>query len=165
MITVNSTRASRGVVTLFVTVMMLLLITTMAAMAVKLSTTNLVAVGNVQTRAGAIAAAEKVIGAVLSEDPAAVSFHRPRRESVDVNRDGSSDYSVEVSVPVCVRATPASSVAAYSVTLSDYVLEAQWDTLWEISAVVSDEQTGARVSIAHAWQYLMSGNEKAAVCG
>ncbi len=165
MIKVHSLRGNRGAIIMMFAVVVLMLITAMVAMAVKLSATNLLAVGNVQTRAGAVAAADKVIGQVLSMRPGAAGFRQARQETVDINRDGVGDYTVALSAPVCIRAQAASSAAAYSVTLAGYAFEDRWNTLWEVSAVASDERTGASARVTHAVRYQMTETEKSMFCG
>ena len=54
-----------GVITIFISMIMLLLITLLITTAFTLSTTNLRAVGNIQARAEAISAAEKVIEEII----------------------------------------------------------------------------------------------------
>ena len=72
MITVTSSTYQRGVITIFISMMMLLLITVMVVTAYSLSTTNLRAVGNVQARDEAIASANYVIEQVVGSGFTAV---------------------------------------------------------------------------------------------
>jgi hypothetical protein len=78
----------RGVITIFISMLMLILITVLVVTAYSLSTTNLRAVGNVQVREEALAAAqdyiEQVVASPFTDDPndAAVSD-----VPIDVNAD------------------------------------------------------------------------------
>ena len=55
---VTSVSSQRGVITIFISMLMLILITVLVVTAYSLSTTNLRAVGNVQVREEALAAAQ-----------------------------------------------------------------------------------------------------------
>lgn len=163
--TVSSPKLQRGVITIFISMIMLLLITLLITTAFTLSTTNLRAVGNVQVRDEAIAAAEKVIEDIILEDAALPAFQTPRPPvTVDVNRDGVDEYSVEIAVPVCVRATRANTLTTSSVTLPGFSAGDAWNTVWEISATATETTTGASVNVVHGVRYLMTEVEKNLVC-
>ena len=156
----------QGLVTIAIAVIMLLLITLMVTTSFSLSTTNLRAVGNVQARQEAIAAAHQVIERVILEDPRQASFttSRPSTSLVDINNDGADDYSVVIQVPICVRATSAFTETSSSVTLPGFSAGDAWNTVWEITAVATEESTGASVTVVHGIRYLMTASEKDAVC-
>jgi len=155
----------RGVITIFISMIMLLLITLLITTAFTLSTTNLRAVGNVQVRDEAIAAAQKVIEEIILEDAALPAFQTARPPvGVDVNRDGVDEYSVVVDAPICVRATRANTLTTSSVTLPGFSAGDAWNTVWEISAVATDATTGASVNVVQGVRYLMTEVEKNLVC-
>ncbi len=156
----------QGLVTIAIAVIMLLLITLMVTTAFSLSTTNLRAVGNVQARQEAIASAHQVIEQVILEDAALTSFtsSKPTTTLVDINNDGTNDYSVVIQVPVCVRATRANVVTSSSVTLPGFSAGDAWNTIWEITAVSTEATTGASVTVVHGVRYLMTEVEKDDVC-
>lgn len=160
----STAHRQRGVITIFISMIMLLLITILVATAFRLSTTNLRAVGNVQTRTEAIAAAEKVIEQILVEDAGLSAFQTARTENVDINQDTVNDYVVDVPAPVCVRATRANVTTTSSVTLPGFSASGAWNTVWEITAVATDVASGTSVSVVHAIRFLLSETEKNAVC-
>lgn len=156
----------QGLVTIAIAVIMLLLITLMVTTAFSLSTTNLRAVGNVQARQEAIAAAHQVIEQVVLEDATLATYtsSKPSTTDVDINNDGTDDYSVVIQVPVCVRATRANTVTSSSVTLPGFSAGDAWNTVWEITAVATEASTGASVTVVHGIRYLMTEVEKDDVC-
>ena len=118
------TRAAQRGAALIVGLIMLVLIMLTVSAAFVLSGTNLQAVGNLQTRNEAEAAAnraiEEVIGSLLlpswpsgcsasSTDrtcqpiPSMVAPTRTQSD-VDINNDGTTDYKVQIEPPECVRA-------------------------------------------------------------
>jgi len=99
-----SLHAQRGAV-LIVGMIVLMLITLMVTAAFKFSTYNLKAVGNMQSRNEAVAAASKGIEQVV----AAWDFSSPPRGAtytVDIDNNNVADYTVVVDQPSCVKATP-----------------------------------------------------------
>lgn len=159
-----SGQRQRGVITIFIAMVMLLLITVLVATAFNLSTTNLRAVGNVQSRSEAIAAADLVIEQILAEDMSLPAFQSARTVYVDINDDTSNDYTVNVPAPVCVRATRVNTLTSSSVTLPGFSAGDAWNTVWEINAVATEATTGASVSVIHAVRVLLTEAEKNAVC-
>jgi len=137
----------RGI-SLVVGLILLVLITLVVTSAFMLSSTNLKAVGNMQYRDEAIAAANAAIEQVISSD---VIFLNPVAQAVVVG-----DYTVQVAAPVCLYA-----VAVNTATSNDpnpnILIEgagggggggAFQDTYWDIAATVDDGLTGAAV-VAH----------------
>ena len=89
---------------LIVGMIMLVLITLTVTMAFHFSTSNLKAVGNMQSRNEATAAASKALEQVVgswdfSSVPAADHI------DVDIDNNGVNDYVVEVAAPTCIKAT------------------------------------------------------------
>lgn len=64
-----------------------------------------------------------------------------RHINVDINRDGESDYSVELFAPVCISTAPGQQ--------DSYQLSASSPnkTYWEVRADVTDPRTGAAVKV------------------
>jgi hypothetical protein len=147
--------------TLFVTLIMLVMLTLIVFTAARLSTSNLMVVGNLQHQEEALTAANVAIEHVMSTDftiaPQAVSV------AVDLEKDGSPDFNVQVDKPVCLRArviptaeldvakpadqgcfigmgTGAGGLAGAAGTTSFCA-----ETLWEIRATATHAQTGAKV--------------------
>jgi Tfp pilus assembly protein PilV len=106
---IYSPRRQRGAV-LVVGMIVLMLITLMVAGAFKFSTYNLQSVGNAQSRNEAIASANKAIEQVLSvwnfaSTPAADHIE------IDIDNNGTNDYTVDVAIPVCIKATSTRGAA------------------------------------------------------
>ena len=99
----SAPRRQRGA-TLVIGMIMLVLITLFVIAAVNMSTVNLRVMGNTQARNEGIAAAQQAIEQVASTDfpknPVAVTV------AVDVNGDGTTDYTVAIPAPVCLNAIP-----------------------------------------------------------
>ena len=133
-----STHHSGGA--LIVSLIMLLVITLMVTSAIRSSSTNLLVVGNMQVQVEAIAAADQAINQVMSS--AAIFNNTPAGQTVpvDINNDGTTDYSVLVSAPTCVAMIP---VGGTSALLSN--LLSTNDTYWDVVATVSDTRTGASI--------------------
>jgi hypothetical protein len=152
----------QGGATLFVTLIMLVMLTLIVFTAARLSTSNLAVVGNIQHQDEAMIAANLAIEQVMSADftiaPMAVVV------AVDLEKDGSVDFNVQVDKPVCLRArviptaelditkpadqgcflgmgTGAGGLGGAAGTASFCA-----ETLWEIRATAIHVQTGARVT-------------------
>ena len=163
-------RTQRGA-TLVVGLVMLTLITVMVTSAFTMSTTDLQSVGNMQAREEATAAANKAIEQVLSSP----FTDTPSSESIDVdiNNDGTADYSVDFAKPTCVSASeiagttaPASSIllgaAFYKSTSSFY------QTIWDLDATVTDladSANGASVHVRQGVRVLLTQTQYNTVCG
>ena len=106
-------RAQRGAITLIISLIMLLLITVMVTTAFTMSTTGLRAVGNMQMRNEALAAAQAVIetqlGGPFYTTPTALAD-----QTVDIDQDGTPDYEVDLarSRSACVPRRPPSPPSA-----------------------------------------------------
>ena len=159
---VASKHSQRGI-TLLVGMIMLILITLMVTTAFTLSTTNLKAVGNMQAKDEAIAAANKAIEQVLSSAFTAV----PTAEDVivDIDNDGDTDYTVSIATPECIRASIDASAVVSSVTLGATMSTVNsYNTLWSIKATVDDAKTGAKTTIHTGVRVLLTQTQKNAVC-
>jgi len=133
--------------TLMVGLIMLVVITLLMISAFTLSGSNLKAVGNMQFRNEAIAAANLAIEQTINLnysvlDPASY----PSIVNIDIDQDNTDDYAVTVRAPTCLRAVPAppddpvrSGVNANVTNTTDYL------TLWEIEATAVSQTTGASV--------------------
>ena len=164
MITPVTLRAQRGA-TLIVGLIMLVLLTLVVTSAFMLSTGNLRAVGNMQFRNEAIAAAnmaiEQVLGSPFTNNPAAAA----EPINVDMDNDGEIDYVVSIAEPVCIRATVASPSAPSSLSLGAAMSTASsWNTIWDVVADVNDATTGAAVQIRQGVRVLLTQSQKNAVC-
>lgn len=158
--------AQRGAA-LVVGLIMLVLITVMVTSAFTLSTTNLQSVGNMQFRDEAIAAANKATEQVLSSPftsaPAGQSIN------VDLNNDGTTDYEVVFDAPACIGDSEiiVSGAAPSSVTLgSSFAVAGStfYQTVWDLSARVSDAVSGASVHVRQGIRVLLTQAQYSAVC-
>lgn len=133
--------------TLMVGLIMLVVITLLMVSAFTLSGSNLKAVGNMQFRNEAIAAANLAIEQTINLnysvlDPASY----PSIVNIDIDQDNTDDYAVTVKAPTCMRVVPApledlnlSGVNGNVTNTTDYL------TLWEIEATAVSQATGASV--------------------
>lgn len=157
-----SLRAQRGA-TLVVGLIMLVLITLVVTSAFLLSTGNLRAVGNMQFRNEAIAAANRAIELKIGSD-----FAVPTAEvglPVDLTGDNQPDYYVDIAKPTCIRASVASPTAASSLSLGSAMsTSSNWNTIWDIDAVVNDAATGAAIRIRQGVRVLLTQAQKDAAC-
>lgn len=152
--------AQRGAI-LIVGLIMLLLITLMVGSAFTLSGTNLKAVGNMQFRDEAIAAAntgiEQVLSSAFTSAPTAESIN------VDINNDGTNDYLVAIATPTCLRESIAGASAPSSVSLSG-LSSSTWNTVWSLDSTVTDAVSGTAVHVRSGVRVLLSDAQKNAVC-
>lgn len=158
----GSLRAQRGA-TLIVGLIMLVLITLVVTAAFTLSTGNLRAVGNMQFRNEAIAAAnvaiEQVLGSPFTDAPTSEEIE------VDINNDNTTDYFVVIATPECIRATVATPSAPSSLSLGAGMSTAShWNTIWDVVADVNDAVSGASVQIRQGVRVLLTQAQKDAVC-
>jgi hypothetical protein len=160
MIAPVSMRAQRGA-TLIVGLIMLVLLTLLVTSAFMLSTGNLKAVGNMQFRSEAIAAANKRIEEVLSTDFTAGPIPTVK---VDIDGDGNGDYDVAIDPPECIRATVALLSTESSKKLPAMSTASHWNTTWDIEAVVNDALTGASIRIRQGARLLLDKSKKESLC-
>lgn len=151
--------------TLIVGLIMLLLFTLMISSTFMLSSTNLKAVGNMQSRDEALAAANAAIE-LLIESP---FTNAPAAESInlDMNKDGVTDYTVSIATPVCIQRDEVPVVVSgYESGVRSGIVtpSSQWNTLWDINATVTDPVSGASVKARSGIRVLLSETQKNAVC-
>ena len=160
-------RAQRGA-TLIVGLIMLVLITLMVTAAFMISTGNLKAVGNMQFRNEAIAAANAATEEVLNSLLTGGSMVAPSGQTipVDINNDGITDYSVVIAPPTCVRASVAAPGYSSSLSLGNIMTtQSFWNTIWDVQADVNDTtNTGATVRVRQGVRVLLLQSQKTAVC-
>lgn len=159
----------RGV-TLIVGLIMLILITLMVTTAYTLNTANLKSVGNMQFRNEAIAAANKALEVVIGTSFPTGFTSLPPAQTItfDVNNDGTPDYTASVSVPTCVQATVASGVSTTGCGRSFRggvsCPAANYNTLWNVDATVTDAISGAQVAVSQGFRQELSEIQKNLVC-
>jgi Tfp pilus assembly protein PilX len=149
---------------LVIGLIMLVLITLMLITALNLGTTNYRAMTNMQFRAEAISAANKAIEQVISTPftaaPAAETIN------VDIDNDTDTDYQVDVAVPECISAAPASSADPSSLSLpTSMTVSSTWNTVWDLDATATDTaSTGTRARVRAGVRVLMPEADKDVVC-
>ncbi|MDH4216601.1 MAG: hypothetical protein OEV23_06890 [Gallionella sp.] len=133
--------------TLLVALIMLVLLTLIALSAMKSTTSSIQVVGNAQFREEARAVAQKAIERVISNG----NFRNtaPAPQNIDVNGDGTADFTVTFEpAPSCLSATAVAPGDAGVPPVCAGGIgggAACFWTLWDITARVSDVQTGASV--------------------
>ena len=149
--------------TLIVALIMLALITLLVVNAFTLSSSNLKAVSNMQVRDETIAAANQALEQVISSN-----FTSPLTNhtvQVDINKDGTEDYTVAIATPVCIKASQATVGSPSDVELGAAMSAGgTWHTDWELKASVNDSATGARATVTTGITVLLSQAAKAIAC-
>jgi Tfp pilus assembly protein PilX len=156
-------RATQRGATLVVALIMLALITLLVVNAFTLSSSNLKAVGNMQIRDEAVAAANKAVEQIIS-----TNFTNPlsaHNVSVDINNDGTQDYAVAVAMPTCAKAAIFTAALPSDVELgSSMTAGGTWYTDWDILATVTDTATGASVKVRQGVTVVLSQAQKTVAC-
>jgi Tfp pilus assembly protein PilX len=148
--------------TLVVALIMIALITLLVVNAFGLSSSNLKAVGNMQARDEAVAAANRAVEVVVSS--AFTDSPVAQQINVDINADGSNDYTVNVAIPRCVRARQLPATQKCDEELKALCTDADWYTDWELEATVDDPASGAQVVVNQGVRARLTPTQKAAVC-
>jgi Tfp pilus assembly protein PilX len=134
--------SQRGL-TLLVVLVMLVMITLFVLSMVRLSSTNLKVIGNMQAQRALESSAQQAIETYIStstffEDTATnTGLWAAGVNSVDVVVNG---YTVTTNRPTCIYSAPASGYSAISGISPE-------DTNWEVAANSSDSFTSAQTSI------------------
>ncbi len=157
-----ASKQSQCGMTLLVGMIMLVLITMLVTTAFTMSTSNLKAVGNMQAHDQAIAAANVALEQVLSS-PFTTT---PQAESINVdnNNDGTADYVVAIATPVCVRASIDTLASKSDIDNPLLSTIDQWNTVWDVQAVVTDANTGANTTVSAGMRVLLTQSQKETVC-
>lgn len=156
--------------TLIVGLIMLLLLTLMVGSAFTLSGTNLKAVGNMQLRNEAIAAANAAIELKVSSDLTVAQIAEDIM--IDINGDGVTDYLVQVT-PECLSSTVASYASSSALSgeeTKDYTgagaptVPVGYNVVLDFKADVNDVASGTSVTVRSAVRVLLNASEQASVC-
>ena len=150
--------------TLIMGLIMLVLLTLMAISAMQSSTSSMQIVGNRQFRQEAAAAAQQAIEQVISTT--GFTNAPPQPVTVDINQDGDPDFTVTFSpAPQCksyVAVDPTQ--AGLPIECYSSVGTMCYWTLWDVAAVVSDENTKASLVIHQGVKTIAGLNAAAASC-
>jgi len=153
--------------TLIVGLIMIVLITLVVVSGFTTSSSNLKSVGNMQVREEATAAANHAIEQLISTSFAGVGAVD---YSIDLDKDGTSEYTVAVSAPVCIRNVQVATCPASDCSLPSgcgEVCQGECTptagsacgtnlTDWDITATVNDLATGAKVVVREGVRVPMS---------
>lgn len=155
-------RAQRGA-TLIIGLILLVLISLIVVNAFTLSSSNFKAVGNMQVREEAVAAANQAVEQVISSNFTASLV--AQTVTVDINKDDTADYTVAVAAPTCIRATRSAFSPPSDVELGPGMSSgATWNTDWDIAATVTNAATGARVRVRQGVRVLLQQAQRTAAC-
>ncbi|HXD42084.1 MAG TPA: pilus assembly PilX N-terminal domain-containing protein [Ramlibacter sp.] len=154
-------RLQRGA-TLIIGLIMIVLITLIVVNAFTLSSSNLKSVGNMQARDEALAAANQAIESMISSP--FTNAIGTQTFTVDINKDGTNDYTVVVNPAVCIAAVQASAGSASDVELIGMSSGASWNTDWDIRATVTDSTSGASVVVREGVRVRLSQSQKDTAC-
>lgn len=164
-------RARQGGAVLVISLIMLILITMFVVTAYKFSSTNLKSVNNMQTRAEAIAAANKAMEQVIgswdfSTPPAADQIN------VDIDNNGSNDYVVDIATPACVKAVAVSMPSAADsecptnaegLTVCAPATANIYNVVWELDATATGT-TGTKVRVRQGISKSLTQDQCDAAC-
>lgn len=126
--------------TLLVGLIILVVLTLLAVSAIRSSSLNLRIVGNMQFKSEAEAAAQQAIEQVMSSS---AIFYTPTAQSiaVDINHDGTTDYTVSIGAPSCLKMATASGYSAL------FAASAPQDTYWDVKSTVTDSRSGSKIIV------------------
>lgn len=128
-------------ISLLVSLVMLVVLTLIVVSAVMTSNLGLRIAGNAQIRQEAVTAAQMVIDSKLDNLAYFNGTDTDYSESVDINGDGTIDYSVTLNAPTCLE---LNSVPGYSAPHEE---SAPRDTLWDIEAEVENLESGLNMVV------------------
>lgn len=150
---------------------MLVLISLLVTAAYVVSTTNSKAVSNMQFRDEVIAASNDCIEKTLNTVFADGFTSLPSGPTIcpyDVNNDGTAEYNISVTVPVCAQASQVTFTSPTpnltSNSLPSSVPDPYWASMWDVTALVTDATTGASVEIHQGLRVNLTDAQKTAVC-
>lgn len=153
-----------------IALIMLTMITLVVVGAMSLSLTNLRVAGNLQFRAEATSAAQLAIERFISTDFTAALPAGDTSYDVDVNQDGTDDYTVTIPRPTCASARVLKNSELKLPDEADCLFKTSgtatpWSrcssTVWDVEARVSDANllaalTGASLVVHQGISKMMS---------
>lgn len=141
-ISLSPVSKQRGI-TLVMSLIMLVVLTMIAISATYSTNSSIRIVGNMQMQDEALTAAQRAIDEQLDKSANSLAnFKNPAAKTLDVdlNQDGTKDYTVAVASPTCISREPKPGNSA---KLKD---SAAVSTFWEMTATVEDSRTGTRMA-------------------
>jgi hypothetical protein len=180
----RSTNRRQEGAALIVGLIMLVLITLAVTAGFTLSNTNLKSVGNMQNRNEAVAAANRAIEEVASslllpgvDGSPSLAMPQGTQSQVDINNDGTIDYTVAIAPPTCVRATKSTDTGGGgtagpggiggSSSTSGSGLNAlpdQYNSVWDISTTVTNATSGTVTAVRQGVRALLNKAQFEALC-
>lgn len=174
----------QGGAALIVGLIMLVLITLAVTAGFTLSNTNLKSVGNMQNRNEAVAASNRAIEEVAAslllpgvDGSPSLAMPQATESRVDINNDGTTDYTVQIAPPTCVRATKSTDtggggtlgpggIGGSSSTAGSGLnaLPDQYNSVWDISTSVSHAASGTVTAVRQGVRALLSKEQFEALC-
>lgn len=173
----------QGGAALIVGLIMLVLITLAVTAGFTLSNTNLKSVGNMQNRNEAVAASNRAIEEVAAslllpgvDGSPSLAAPQATVSLVDINNDGTNDYTVQISAPTCVRATKTTDTGGSTTGIGGIggnsstagsglnTLPDQYNSVWDISTTVTDAATGTSTAVRQGVRALLSKEQFLALC-
>ncbi len=154
--------------TLLVAMIMLVLLTLIAVSAIESTTSSLQVVGNAQFHQEAAAAGQQAIENTISSTTFTSSA--PGVQNIDVNNDGAADYKVTFyPAPSCVKYNVVDTSTETGLPKDCYgsMSGLCYRTYWDVTAVVSDINTGttgATVTLHQGVKLLVGLNAALASC-
>ncbi len=178
----SSLSGQRGAA-LIVGLIMLVLVTLAVTAGFTLSNTNLKTVGNMQNRNEAVAAANRAIEQVASslllpgaDGSPSLAMPQATESQVDIDNDGTVDYTVQVAPPTCVRATKSTDTGGGGLGIAGIggggssagagldALPEQYNAVWDISTSVAHAGSGAATAVRQGVRVLLSKEQFQALC-
>lgn len=155
-----TTKTTQRGATLIVALIFLMMMSLFAVSTFRSSSTNMIVVGNMQSKQEGSAAAEAAIDTLISSDLFTTDSLLVSQSPVvvDIDGDSTADYTVKFDVPKCFRVTTLSGCgggAASSSGSSGTAIEGGSATAgggcflreWNVRAVVTDPRTGMTVAV------------------
>lgn len=130
--------------TLLIGLVMLVLLTLMALSAIRSSSINLQIAGNQQYQNEAWRAAEQAVEEVLSNTMTTL----PETRLVDIDGDGVPDHSVSIT-KACIGSALSANTSLSAAGI--------FDSVWELTATVTDSRTGAHVVVHRGARVIAGG--------
>lgn len=149
--TVAGIKSRQRGATLVVGLVMLVVLTLLVVSAIRSSNTSLRIVGNMQYQNEAKAATQQIIEQIISN---IANFNAApttnQTFNVDINNDGTNDYSIVVLPPACKS---IASATGYS-----YLTSPPKETYWDIQAIATDMTYGTTITMHQGVRVLLGVN-------
>ena len=149
-----------------VALIMLVLLTLVAVTAITMGSNSVQVVGNAQFRQEASAAAQQAIESLISNTD--FTLTPPASQEDDINDDGTMDYIVTFDPPPScqfVKAVAAGETGVPKECFGSAGTNYCYWTTWDISAVVDDQNTGAKATVHQGVRLVAGLNSALASCG